>query len=282
MAARPSPSPTPLPSDRPPSLGELPAPIPSLPNLRDVGGHPTRDGRRVRTGRVFRSTDLSRLADPDLEAFAGLGVRVVYDLRTPAERIAQPDRLLAGMTCDRLDVLEDSSEGSPQTLMELFKDVDRATAFLRAHGEGFFEARYREFVRLPSARRAYGRLLVGLADEVRLPALFHCTTGKDRTGWITAALLTWLGVPDDLVMADFLASAVLLEPTVRPFLDGFAAAGGDPELLRPLMDVRPAYLEAAFDEVDSVYGSVERYVTIGLGLDRSIADRLRGLLLEAT
>jgi protein-tyrosine phosphatase len=254
-------------------------PIPSLPNLRDIGGHATRDGRRVRAGRAFRSTDLSGLAEEDVAAVAALGIRIIHDLRTPAERAAQPDRLLPGMASETLDVLADSTAGSPQTIMALFEDVDRATAFLRAHGDGFFDARYREFVRLPSARRAYGRLLTDLADESRLPALFHCTTGKDRTGWIAAVLLTWLGVPDDVVMEDYLASAALLEPTVRPFLDGFAAAGGDPELLRPLMDVRPAYLEAGFDEVALAYGSVEGYLIDGLGLDRATAERLRTVLV---
>ena len=70
--------------------------IASVPNLRDLGGWPTRDGRRVRAGLLYRSTALDRLAGADMAAFAALGIRSVYDLRTEAERTVQPDQLPPG------------------------------------------------------------------------------------------------------------------------------------------------------------------------------------------
>ena len=70
--------------------------IATVPNLRDLGGWPTRDGRRVRRKLLYRSTQLDQLAGADLGAFAALGIRSVYDLRTETERTARPDRLPAG------------------------------------------------------------------------------------------------------------------------------------------------------------------------------------------
>jgi protein-tyrosine phosphatase len=112
-----------------------------------------------------------------------------------------------------------------------------------------------------------------------MPALFHCTTGKDRTGWAAAALLLFLGVPQGAVLADYLLSGPRLAPVVRPLIDTFAARGGDPELLRPLLEVRPAYLGAALDEVDRRFGSIEGYFAEGLGLDAATRSTLRDRLV---
>ena len=72
--------------------------------------------------------------------------------------------------------------------------------------EATFVKSYRDFVTLPSAKTAYRELFISLADQNKLPALFHCTTGKDRTGWAAAALLTLLDVPKKTVMEDYLRS----------------------------------------------------------------------------
>lgn len=66
-----------------------------------------------------------------------------------------------------------------------------------------------------------------------------------------------------------------------PLFDDFAAAGGDPDLLRPVLGVDRSYLDAAFDEMRSVYGDVDGYVTDGLGLDTDLRKRLRDLYLRA-
>ena len=214
--------------------------IPSLPNLRDLGGHVTRDGGLVRRGIVYRSEDLGRLGGDDAIAFARLRIRTVYDLRTADERAARPDRLPAGTAAVVLDVLHGSTDATPAQLMALFEDPRLATeAFRDGGGAAMFERKYREFVTLESARTAYRRLFAALADGACTPALFHCTTGKDRTGWAAAVLLLFLGVPDDAVMTDFLRSADRLAGTFRPTLDAFAALGGDPDLLLPLVGVRP-------------------------------------------
>ncbi len=255
--------------------------IAGLPNLRDVGGHPTRGGGRIRTGLVYRSADLGGVAGADAAALARLGVRTVYDLRTAAEREGRPDRLPPGSAYVVADILGDETGMSPAEFAGLFEDPAAASRVL---GDGrsatFFVDAYRQFVGLDAARAGYGRLYAGLAGITGLPALFHCTTGKDRTGWATAALQLFLGVPEDVVLADYLLSGPRLQPVVRPLIDAFAARGGDPEMLRPLLGVRPDYLEAALAEVDGRFGSIEGYFAEGLGLDVPTRAALRDVLVE--
>lgn len=111
------------------------------------------------------------------------------------------------------------------------------------------------------------------------PALFHCTTGKDRTGWAAAALLTFLGVEANTVRDDYLRTNTDLIPALRPLFDRFEAAGGDPRLLEPVLGVRAEHLETAFSAVDEDYGSIEQYFTDGLGLEEETLEQLREALL---
>ncbi len=256
-------------------------PITTAPNLRDLGGWATRRGGRVRVGQVYRSAELARLSGADLAAFAALGIRVVYDLRTAAERSSQPDQLPAGVDTQVLDILADATGAAPASLIEALHDPATAAEQL-GHGkaEEMFDAAYREFLTLPSATDGYRRLFSGLVDNDRRPALFHCTTGKDRTGWAAAALLLLLGVSEDDVMRDHLLTNAELLPQLKPIFDRFAAAGGDPETLRPVLGVESGYLAASLDEMKTRYGTVERYFDVGLHIPATDQQRLREALIE--
>jgi len=131
----------------------------------------------------------------------------------------------------------------------------------------------RQFVSLPSAKDAYGRLFDRLQAPAASPLVYHCTAGKDRTGWATAVLLTLLGVPRETVMADYLLSNDYLVQKNQATLSAMS-----PELAAkfgPALTVRAAYLQAAFDEVEQRYGSFDRYLKDGLGLDAAAVARLR-------
>ena len=255
--------------------GEPPA-IPSIPNLRDVGGCPTRSGGRVRTGILYRSSGLGALANADVDALAGLAIRTAYDLRTAREQAEAPDRLPAGTRHLPVDVLAGWTDGGPSQLFAWFEDPEAARTGLGGGGaEALWCEQYRAFVHLPGARAAYGTLFRDLAVEAGRPALVHCTTGKDRTGWAAAALQVLLDVPEDAVMDHYLESRRHLEPLVESFLAAAADRGGDPDLFRPILDVRPGYLEAALDEVRRGYGTIERYFGEGLGVDETKQEALR-------
>ena len=256
--------------------------IAALPNLRDLGGWPTRDGRKVRLGLLYRSTELNQLGGADMAAFAALGIRTVYDLRTKAERTAQPDRLPPGAGYVVLDVLKDAVDAVPAQLLNVRSDPKAAEEMLGGGRAGpLFESGYRAIVSLPSACAGYQRLFSDLTQKEHRPALFHCTTGKDRTGWAAAALLMLLGVPDALVMREYLLTNDELLPAERPLLDHFRALGGDPDLLRPVVGVAPEYLAAALDEMRRRFGTVEGYFAEGLKIDEGAQQALRAAFTES-
>jgi protein-tyrosine phosphatase len=170
--------------------------IKSAPNLRDMGDHMTQTGGRIRTGLLYRSENLGRLSDQDLASLAALGLAKIYDLRTAGEIAEQPDRLPAGAEHMVVDVLAGEKRAAPAELLHLLSNPQEANARLGGGKvKDLFTQSYREFVSLPSARTGFATLFTEFAGARNLPALFHCTTGKDRTGWAAAALLTLCDVP---------------------------------------------------------------------------------------
>ncbi|MBX9582306.1 MAG: tyrosine-protein phosphatase [Gemmataceae bacterium] len=240
----------------------------SLPNLRDAGGYKTRDGLFVRTGLLYRSGQLVKVRPADRDKLNALGLKAVYDLRTAAERKGAPDEPPEGAKEVWLDVLADSEEDMAGRVNKLLKDPKRATAELGGGRlEAMFATLYRELVALPSARKGLGRVFADLAEGDGLPAVVHCSSGRDRTGWAAAALLTLLGVPEEVVMEDFLRSNDLLLPAYKKPIEAFAKAGGDPAVLTAVVSVKAEYLRAALAEVRAKYGSIEGYFAEGLGID---------------
>jgi len=255
--------------------------IKSVPNLRDLGGYRTGDGKTVAAGLVYRSNQLSGIQPADMEKLATLRLKNAYDLRTADERTSRPEELPPGVNYVVLDVLADSPQAGPAQLEKLMADPKQANAALGGGKvEAAFEASYREFVSLPSAKREFGKLFVDLADKKQLPAVFHCTTGKDRTGWAAAAFLTLMGVPKDKVYEDYLRSNEYILPAYKKAIDAFVAAGGDPAIPPAILGVKKEYLEAAFDEVQTKYGTIERYFSEGLGIDAAQQKALRDLYLQ--
>jgi len=256
--------------------------IAAVPNLRDLGGWRTRDGGRVRSHLLYRSAALDRLQGADESIFAELGIRSIYDLRIEEERRERPDLVPPGTEYVVVDVLKDSADAAPAQLLKVPSDPKLAEEML---GGGkalpLFEQGYREIVTLPSALAGYKRLFSDLSHDEHRPALFHCTTGKDRTGWAAASMLILLGVPDEVVMHEYLLTNEQLLPANKPVFDRFESIGGDPELLLPVFGVRKEYLEAALDEMRRRFGTIEGYFTDGLGLNANILQALRVAFIES-
>lgn len=255
--------------------------IQSVPNLRDVGGYVTSDGRTVVAGLAYRANQLSEISPDDMQKLSDLGLKNAYDLRTLAEREARPEELPSGVSYVWLDVLADAEESGAANLERLMKNPKQANEVLGdGKAEAAFMRGYRDFVSLSSARLEFRKLFLCLGDKNQLPAVFHCTTGKDRTGWATAALLTLLGVPREKVMEDFLRSNEYIIPKYKPVIDGFVEAGGDKAIPAAILGVKQEYLEAAFDEMETKYGTIENYFSEGLGISTARQQALRDLYLN--
>ncbi|GAA1520557.1 protein-tyrosine phosphatase [Agromyces terreus] len=256
--------------------------IQGVPNLRDVGGWSAAGGK-VKTGQVYRSAEFSGLNGTAADEFAQLGVRTVYDLRTADERTANANILPTGTEYIVLDILADQPGAGPAQMLQVLSDPKAAEQLL---GGGkavkMFEESYRQFLSLPSAIAGFRQFFMILAEQEHRPGLFHCTTGKDRTGWAAASLLLLLGVSDDDVLADYLLTNDSLVPVLQPTVDKFASIGGDPALLAPVVGVTKEYLEAARAEMEAQFADIETYFSRGLGLSSRTIDSLQNDLVVAS
>jgi protein-tyrosine phosphatase len=254
-------------------------PATSVANLRDLGGLPLGEGRGVRPGRVFRSAQLDRF-DPTEPVVTALGIRTVVDFRTENERADRPDRLPPGGRLLIADVLADHLAASGLPPAAMLKKLLANPALAERHLGGgraqeAFLRTYRAFVSTDSARASYRAFLGELGDPHAGPLLFHCTAGKDRTGWATTIVLSLLGADEETVMAEYLSVNPAVRLAFAPMIEGFTAQGGDPELALALIGVVPEYLEAALDEVAVRHGSMEKYVREGLGVPDEVTDVIR-------
>ena len=253
----------------------------SAPNLRDAGGHATPNGGRVRTGLLYRSEQLSRIINDETGPLAALGLKKIYDLRTAAERSAQPDRVPGGATAVIVDVLADEAQAGPAQLFQLLTNPAAANEKLGGgQAAAMFSKGYVAFVSLPSAREGFGRMFRELADAANLPALYHCTTGKDRTGWASAALLTLCGVSSEAVLADYLRSNDFILPEYQAMIDQYVATGVETDILQSILGVREEYLQASFTEMKNQFGTIEQYFEAGLGIDAAGQQALRARFVE--
>ncbi|MEU0471653.1 tyrosine-protein phosphatase [Streptomyces olivaceus] len=262
---------------------QVPSTEPSLTgvrNLRDLGGLPTEDGRRVRQGVLFRSGHLAHATTEDGVFLASLGLHTVFDFRNAADRkLEGPDVELPGVRNVNLP-LSDPADGAEFWKMVRDGDLDQLRGIL-ADGKGAtrMTGSYRAIIKERTAE--HSRVLHALAED-SVPALMHCSAGKDRAGLSIAVTLLALGVEREAVVEDYLKSnATHRRYKVRR--SSTAASAYSPEvmeLLSPLFDARAEYLTAAFDVVDETWGGVDAYLEKGLRLTPGTRERLRGRLLD--
>jgi protein-tyrosine phosphatase len=246
-------------------------------NFRDLGGYATEDGHHVRWGLFYRADSLGSLTDADLAKIHELGIHLVCDFRSPEEKAEDPDRLPAAdpPAVAELPILDDSF--SPSAFREKITSGELGDTDLRQmliEGNRLFATRYSP---------QYAAMFERLTQPAQLPAVVHCTAGKDRTGFASAMVLRTLGVPEATVYEDFLLTnhytAQRIERTL--WIIRFASLfRTDPEQVRPVLGVERAYLEAAFAAIHESYGSFDAYRREALGLDDAETAAFRQLALE--
>jgi protein tyrosine/serine phosphatase len=232
-------------------------------NFRDLGGYGGVDGRNVRWRRLFRSDSLSRLGDPDRDAFAALGVRTVLDLRRPYEverdgRVPEWDGLL----------WRHIHPDHPEWDHDLWDE--------RAGVARYLADRYAKLAVLGAS--GVGAALGVLADSVAAPVVVHCVAGKDRTGVVSALTLALLGVADDDIAADYALTGEA-EPRFTAWLreayPHLAAQTPPPYFTQTPPEAMLLFLR----ELRERYGSIEGYAAAA-GLSTDQIESLRTHLLD--
>jgi protein-tyrosine phosphatase len=232
-----------------------------LHNFRDLGGYVTGDGRTVAWGRLYRSDSLGKLRDEDWGRFLDLGIRTVIDLRYPWEvedggSVPQRERFVYA-NC--------SIEHRPYDQADIDPEVDPwrflADRFAEVAADGVEEIRQ----------------VIELIAHGEGPAIFHCASGKDRTGLIAALVLSALDVSEEQILADF----ALTELATARLTADWKAWYPDRVLTWPSYGRAPAtVMRLVLDDLTATYGSAGRYLTEQVGIEELVIEQLRARLLS--
>jgi len=247
----------------------------SVNNFRDLAGISAADGGTgfvnltthdgaMRTG-VFYRSNAPTFSATDLATASTLGITKDIDLRTPGEIASTPDVVPPGATYLNIDILGPGSTATAQL----------AGAKTGAEAVAGMEAMYRGFVTDPTNRAGFRETLLQMAQTPGA-ILYHCTSGKDRTGWVSAVLETIAGVAPSTIMQDYLATNAYsnVPATLASLPASIASVYG------PLLGVQSSFLQASLDQVTATYGSMEAYLTEGLGLTQADIYVLRARMVE--
>lgn len=232
-------------------------------NFRDLGGYLTANGQRVRRGQVFRSDHLAGLSTADVAQLQALGVGHSLDFRGVAEYTATPydipgvqrvalaiePTVVARMQALVAQGIEPTTEETVELMRETYRD------FVNRNADTF------------------GRFIKHLLEQPT-PQVFHCTAGKDRTGFAAALLLSALGVDRAAIEHDYLLTNQLYRRDPR--LEG----KGPAHVMKVLWQVQPEFLHAAYEAVDAQHGGMQNYLHGAIGLSPQELAELRSLLLE--
>lgn len=247
-------------------------------NFRDIGGLKTVDGKMMKPGILYRSDDLSRLTQKDMAKLQEYNLRLICDLRTVNERKSKSYDIPQGW--DLRVVQVPIHHGSQDfTRFQFFR-------FLVGKSNDIdFEKIIRDFYHCMATERTaeIKEVFTFVAQTGHVPALIHCTGGKDRTGFIAALIQLSVGVPRETVIEQYVMSNDLIKPRMKKierFIRFMSLWQVSPERIKPMLVVRREYLEDVLDYILEQYGSIENYLVGTCGIEEKTIKDLRNMLVE--
>lgn len=240
-------------------------------NFRDIGGYPAAHGRHVRWGLIYRSGGQPMLTDADVMALRSLKLANLVDLRSNEERVIAPSRV----------------DGVPYQAVG-YSMMTLTGGGAPKNGEGIY--RNMPAMLAPQLRLVFQDLL-----SKKGAIAYNCSAGQDRTGFVTAMILSALGVPRDAIVADYHLSTTYRRPEWEmPKIDTVAQANNPVAMMFAQYQKNPAaakpqplkgpdgtaFLSYAFDEIDKRWGSVDAYLEQEIGVSRVDLAALRAAYLE--
>jgi protein-tyrosine phosphatase len=242
-------------------------PLETASNFRDIGGYAAAGGKHVKWGLVYRSGGTPLLSDADKARIASLGLKDMIDLRSSEERVLAPTRV---------EGLRYSAIGYSMTNLQF---------------AGGMEAGYRQ---LPQALAAQLKLVFDTMLRAEGPLVYNCSAGQDRTGFVTAMVLSSLGTSRDQILADYRLSTTYRKPeNEMPPIDPAVAASNPVAAMfasyQRVPGQRPSplvtkegrdFLSFAFDAIEAKWGSVDNYLQQEIGLKPADIAKLRKTYTE--
>lgn len=238
-------------------------------NFRDMGGYTTTDGHHVKWGEIYRSADISRLTDADLDVLKARRITYDVDLRGHQESAKAPDHI--NPNTDYI-LCAAGSDG--------LNDWMKSIAHIKGNGgDSLMVDYYSKTDSLAARYKPFFDKLLGLPADQSL--VFHCTAGKDRTGIGAALLLYSLGVPYDTIMQDYVATNYYRIAENERAINGMVQMMHiDKDVATDMLQAKKQYLDATFAAINKNYGSVDKFLRTQIGLDDNKIAILKKKFLE--
>lgn len=240
-------------------------------NIRDLGGYKTSDGGTLKWRKIFRAGLLTHIKDRQDQKMIDMGLKSICDFRAVDEQAASPDCWY------QLDQLQRYSlpigEGRPDKFPWLNEESLEV-----GKGHHLYKAN-RSYVLRHSKR--YHRFFEIIMEEDNYPLLFHCTAGKDRTGFGAVLLLSALGVDWETIVEDYLLTNIYLADFANS-MSGIIAQNStvSQEKIITIFQANISFLQGALDAIDASYGSIKEYMKKELSIGESEKDKLKSILVD--
>ncbi|GAX00353.1 tyrosine-protein phosphatase [Secundilactobacillus silagei] len=249
-------------------------------NFRELGGYQSRDGQTVKWQRVIRTGTLAYLSDHDQQSLINYGVKFDVDFRSDVEVAQAPDQIPNNILYRHLPVFADDETDASKSREELNAELKTR----QKNGFDHMVEAYEDLIVEPQSHTAYQNFFATLLNNTdeKSTVLFHCTSGKDRTGMGAAFLLSALGVPQKTIKQDYLLTNEILSPLVQKRLtkaknDGMTET--NLETIKALMSVSSGYFDAAMATIAKNYGSMSQFLNQALQLSNEDINDLKKLYL---
>ena len=243
--------------------------IPGIQNFRDMGGYPSYPTKkRVRWGMLYRSAQIDSISPGSRRELKNMGIRTIIDLRSEEELHNYPQLDDKEFRIVHIPIPTGNMESILQGIRKekiksdtIYRLVERMNRKLVAN----YQKEFREVFDI-------------LLNPDCYPAVIHCTSGKGRTGVVSALLLAALGVNEDVIMSDYrLSNDYFNIPKASKY--AYELPANSQEAITTIYSAKEDFLNAAKDQIESEYGSIQSYLEKGIGLSTEEIRQLRSILL---
>ena len=255
-------------------------PVKSVRNPRDLGGYIGFGGHKIKSHRLLRTGNISKIIPKDKKFLLDYGLTKIIDLRSPAECKANPDQKISGVDHYEFPLSVDDNTGGNGLDMSIDFEHYRHDQYA-----GFYTMcqRYHDHVSNKFSQNSISQIINLIAATTGGSVLYHCSEGKDRTGLVTVILLYILGVDLETIRQDYLYSNLMLNDYRKVRDEQFKRAGENDKFranMRILGSVANAYIDTSLITINENYGDIDSYIDKQLGIDEQMQEKIRENYLE--